>query len=90
MDAPGKVSVVRHPPIITRLLRPLLPLIQKLFLDIGQKPHEASSLYSRFYGSLLFGGEAGSFAALDTTVWVDELPQEIDVFVIDVTDIILG
>ena len=66
-----------------------MPFLFSLLLDIGQKPHEAGAFDCGFHGSLLLGGEASALAALDAAVRIDELAQEINVFVIDVSDVIL-
>ena len=49
----------------------------------------ASTLNRRLYRALLLGREARALATHDATVRVDELFQEIDVFVVDVADVIL-
>jgi hypothetical protein len=60
-----------------------------LFLHVGQKAHEASALYGGFDLALLFGGEVRAIATHDAAVRVDELLQEIHVFVVDVLNVIL-
>lgn len=64
-------------------------LLGPLFLNEGKEAHEASALDRGFDGSLLLGGESALFAAHDATVRIDELLQEVDVFVIDVLNVIL-
>jgi len=74
-------------------LGPLAPAASasnpKLLLDKGQKPHKACALDRGFDSALLLGSEAAFAAGHDTTVGIDELLQKIDIFVIDVLNIIL-
>ncbi len=62
----------------------------QLFLDEWEEAHEAGAFDGGFYGALLLGGKPRTFAGHDAAVRIDELLQEIDVFVVDVLDIILG
>jgi len=86
----GPASLSQAPSSSGPTLRPLLSLIQKLFLDIGQKPHEASALHRCLYRALLLGGKARALPAHNAAVRIDELAQKVDVFVIDVPDVILS
>ena len=60
-----------------------------LLLDEGQKPHKARPLDSGFDCTLLFGGEPALGASHDATVRIDELLEQVDVFVVDVLNVIL-
>jgi len=60
-----------------------------LLLDVRQKPHEPRSLNCLFHHALLFCGEATFATVHHAAVRVDEILQEVDVFVIDVLDIVL-
>lgn len=60
-----------------------------LFLDIGQKSHEASTLHRLLDCSLLLCGKTRALSAHDASVRIDELPQEVNVFVVDVLNIVL-
>src|SRR5581483_7396708 len=60
-----------------------------LFLNERKEPHEAGTLDGLLDGALLLGGEARALAAHHFAVRVDELLQKVDVFVVDVTDIVL-
>ncbi len=75
-------------------LGPLAPAASasypKLLLDKGQKPHEPRSLDGGFDGALLLGGEAALSAAHDAAMRINELLQEVDIFVIDMLNIILS
>ncbi len=61
-----------------------------LLLDEREEPHEARALDSGFYSPLLLGGKPTLGATYDATVRINELLQKVDVFVVDVLDIILG
>ena len=61
----------------------------RLLLNVGQKPHKSRSLDGRFYCTLLLGGKSAFAARHDAAVGIDELLQEIHVFVINVLDIVL-
>ena len=61
-----------------------------LFLHVRKQSHEASALDGCFDLALLFGREIRLGAAHDAAVRVDELLEQVDVFVIDVLDIVLG
>src|SRR3989344_7177609 len=61
----------------------------KLLLNKGQKPHKPRTLDSGFYCTLLLGGEPDLGASHNAPVRIDELLEQIDVFVIDVLDVIL-
>ena len=60
-----------------------------LFLYIREEPHEARAFDGGFYRALLLGGEACATTTYDAAVRIYKLLQEIDVFVIDVLDVIL-
>ena len=60
-----------------------------LFLDEREEAHKARALDSRFDCTLLLGGETALGAADDAAVRIDELLQKVDVFVVDVLNIIL-
>ncbi|KKW23351.1 MAG: hypothetical protein UY67_C0024G0025 [Candidatus Kaiserbacteria bacterium GW2011_GWA2_52_12] len=60
-----------------------------LFLHVGEQAHEAGAFDRRVYRALLLGGKAALCARDDASVRIDELLQEIDIFVIDVLNIIL-
>jgi hypothetical protein len=64
-------------------------LFQYLFLNVRQKRHEAGALYRCLDSALLLGGKTTSLSTQDASVRIDELLQEVDVFVIDVLDIVL-
>ncbi len=85
----GPASRSHVPSHMGPTLRPLLPLIQKLLLDVGQKPHEAGAFDRLFYRALLLGGEAATLSRHDAAVRIHELLEQIDVFVIDMLNIIL-
>ena len=74
-------------------LGPLAPAASasypKLLLDEGQKPHKARPLDCGFDRTLLFGGEPALGASHDAAVRIDELLEQVDVFVVDVLDVIL-
>ena len=61
-----------------------------LLLNIRKKAHEARALHCCFYRALLLGGEAGALTTHDAAVRIDELLEKIDIFVVDVSDVILG
>ena len=58
-------------------------------MDVRQKPHEAGALHCRFHHALLLGRETTLAAVHDATVRVDEIAKQVDVFVVDVLDIVL-
>ncbi len=58
-------------------------------MDEREESHEAGAFDGGFDGTLLLGSEPALLAAHDATVRVDELLQEIDIFVVDVADVIL-
>lgn len=60
-----------------------------LLLDEREEGHETCALYSSFYGPLLLGGETALGASHDATVRIDELLEQVDIFVVDVLDVIL-
>ena len=60
-----------------------------LLLDVREKPHEASTLHCRFHRALLLGREARLAAIHHAAVRIDEILQEINVFVINVLDVVL-
>ena len=60
-----------------------------LFLNEWQETHEASTLDGGFDCALLLGRETALAAAHDAAVRIDELLQEVNVFVVDVSDVIL-
>ena len=62
----------------------------KLFLHVRKQSHESCALDCGLDGALLLGGEPPSLAADHAAVRIDELLQEINVFVVDVLDIILS
>ena len=63
---------------------------ERLLLDVRKKSHEARSLDRCLDGTLLLGSETASLAADHAAMRVDELFQQIDIFVIDVLNIILS
>jgi len=64
-------------------------IISRLFLYEREEAHEARTFDRGFDGTLLLGGQAAFLAAHDATVRIDELLQEVDIFVIDVLNVIL-
>jgi hypothetical protein len=64
-------------------------LKRDLFLDERQKAHKPRAFDGCFDGALLLAREAALLARDDAAVRIDELLQEVDVFVIDVLDIVL-
>ena len=60
-----------------------------LLLDEREEAHEAGTLDGRFDGALLFGSQSRALTRDDATVRIDELLQKVDVFVVDMLDIIL-
>ena len=56
---------------------------------VWEKSHEPRPLNCRFNCALLFCRQTSSATAYQSSVRIDELPQEIDVFVINVLDIVL-
>ena len=62
---------------------------QKLFLYIREEPHEAGAFDRGVYRALLLGGKAALCARDDASVRIYELLQKVDVFVVDVLNIVL-
>lgn len=60
-----------------------------LFLDVRQKPHEASALYRLFHHALLLCRETALAAIHNATMRIDEVLQEIDILVVDVLNVVL-
>lgn len=58
-------------------------------MDEWEEPHEARAFDRGFDGALLLGGESALAAAHDAAVRIDELLQKVDVFVVDVLNVIL-
>ena len=67
----------------------LLPLSCCLLLYIRQKSHEPSDFYCRFYRALLFCRQTQALSTNHTTVRIDELLQQLRVFVVHVLNVIL-
>lgn len=61
-----------------------------LLLDEREEAHKTRALYGGFDGALLLGRQAAFLATHDAAVRIDELLQEVDIFVVDVLDIVLG
>ena|SRR3989338_1691644 len=74
-------------------LGPLAPAASasypKLLLDKGQKPHKARTLDGGFDCALLLRCETALSATDDAAVRIDELLQKVDIFVVDVLNVIL-
>ena len=66
------------------------PTLSFLFLYKRQKPHEPRAFDGSFNGSLLLRCEAAFAARHDAPVRIDELFQEVHVFVVNVLDIVLS
>ena len=79
---PTSWLVVIHAPHYT-------PFCASLLLNVREKTHETSALDRLLDSTLLFGGEPRTLAVHDPSVRIDELLQEINVFIIDVPDVIL-
>ena len=62
----------------------------ELLGDVWKKSHEARTLDSGLHRALLLGGKARALAAHNAPVWIDELSQEISVFVIHVPYVVLS
>lgn len=60
-----------------------------LFLYVRKEAEEAGSLYSCLNGALLLRGEARALLPHDAAMRVQKLLQKVDVFVIDVSNIVL-
>ena len=58
-------------------------------MDVREERHEARALYRLFDCALLLGGEASALSVHHTSVRVHELLEEVDIFVVDVPDVIL-
>ncbi len=58
-------------------------------MNVRKQAHEAGALYGGLHCTLLLGGEPRALAAQDATMRIDELLQEIDVFVINVSNVVL-
>ena len=66
----------------------LCPL-RGLFLNVRKQAHKSSALYCRLDCTLLLGGESCALARNHTAVRIDELLQEVHIFVVYVLNIIL-
>lgn len=60
-----------------------------LFLDVRQKAHKPGTLDRLLYHPLLLGREARFLASHDAAVRIYELFQKVDIFVVDVADVVL-
>lgn len=60
-----------------------------LLLDVRKKSHEPCPLHGFFDGSLLLCGKAGFTAIHHAAMRIDKIFQEVDIFVVDMLDIIL-
>ena len=63
--------------------------VRELLLYERKKTHVASALDRGFNGTLLFGSESRALATNDATVGIYKLFQQLDVFVVDVADVVL-
>ena len=61
----------------------------RLLGDVWKESHEASTLYSCFNCTLLFGSESTALAADHAAVRIYELLQEFNILVVDMLDVIL-
>ena len=61
-----------------------------LFLDVSHKTHVSSSFDRTIHCSLLLSCKTRALAGDDAAVRIDELLEKIDIFVVDVSDIVLG
>jgi hypothetical protein len=73
----------------TQQIAGCLVSIVRLLGYVRQKRHEAGAFYCGFDCALLFGSEACALAAHDAAVRVYKLSQEVDVFVVNVANIVL-
>lgn len=61
-----------------------------LLLHVREQSHESRTFDRGLYGTLLASGQLAATAAHDATVRVDELLEQIDIFVVDMLNVVLG
>ena len=63
---------------------------KELFLYVWEQTHKSCTLHGCLYGALLTSGKLCATTAHHATMRIDELLQEIDIFVIEMLYVILS